>query len=56
MIVTFISQILNALGIGLAQSVGGFLIGVYRILRVSGLNFVFLLYFLGRALEDAPAP
>lgn len=44
-----VSQGLNALGVGLEQSAGGFLIGLYALLFTSGLNFVFLLYVL--ALE-----
>ncbi len=43
------SQVLNALGIGFSHSSGGFLIGLYLLLLVSGLNFVFLLYVLGHA-------
>jgi hypothetical protein len=42
-----VSQILNILGVGLSQSVGGFLIGLYLMLLISVLNFVFLLYVLG---------
>jgi hypothetical protein len=55
MLLTFVSQVLNTLGIGLRQSAGGFLIGLYLILLISGLNFVFLLYFLERAPEPPPA-
>jgi hypothetical protein len=43
------TQALNALGIGFAQSVGGFLIGLYLLLVISALNFAFLLFVLGRA-------
>lgn len=49
-----VTQALNVLGIGLAQSVGGFLIGLYLLLVVSALNFAFLLFVLGRA-PDGPA-
>jgi len=50
-----ISQVLNALGVGLPQSAGGFLVGLYLLLLVSGLNFVFLLYVLSRAPDRPPA-
>jgi hypothetical protein len=43
-----VSQVLNALGVGLARSAGGFLIGLYLMLLISALNFVFLMYVLGR--------
>jgi hypothetical protein len=46
------TQLLNTLGIGFAQSTAGFLIGLYLILLVSALNFVFLLYVLGRPLRN----
>ncbi len=49
------TQALNALGIGFAQSIGGFLMGLYLLLIVSALNFAFLLYVLARPPED-PAP
>ena len=48
------TQALNATGVGFAQSVGGFLIGLYLLLLISALNFAFLLYVLGRA-PDVPA-
>lgn len=47
-VLVLVSQVLNTLGIGLEQSSGGFLIGLYLLLLMSGLNFVFLLYVLGR--------
>jgi hypothetical protein len=47
------TQVLNALGIGFRQSAGGFLLGLYLLLLISGLNFVFLLYVLGRT-HDRP--
>jgi hypothetical protein len=50
-----ISQVLNALGIGLSQSAGGFLVGLYCLLLTSGLNFVFLLYVMGRSHHGPPA-
>jgi|GEM_PF-3214861 len=43
------SQILNAAGIVLNQSAGGFLIGLYFALLTSGGNFLFLLWVIGRA-------
>lgn len=50
-----VSQVLNTLGIGLPQSAGGFLIGLYLMLLISALNFVFLLYVLGRPRRGPPA-
>ncbi len=47
------TQALNALGIGFAQSPGGFLIGLYLLLVISALNFAFLLFVLGR-VPDGP--
>lgn len=41
-----VSQVLNVLGVGLPQSAGGFILGLYVMLLVSALNFVFLLYVL----------
>ncbi|MCP5060016.1 MAG: hypothetical protein GY937_25215 [bacterium] len=49
--VALVSQLLNALGVGLPQSAGGFLIGLYFLLLVSGLNFVQLVAVLLRS-ED----
>lgn len=43
-----VSQALNTLGVGLRQSAGGVLVGLYLMLLISALNFVFLLYMLGR--------
>lgn len=40
------SQVLNTVGVGFPQSAGGFLLGLYLMLLVSALNFVFLLYVL----------
>ncbi len=42
-----ISQVLNVLGVILPRSAGGFLLGLYLMVLVSALNFVFLLYVLG---------
>lgn len=49
------TQVLNTLGIGLAQSAGGFLVGLYLLLLIAGLNFVFLLLVLGRTGDVPPA-
>jgi len=51
-----VSQVLNALGIGLSQSAGGFLIGLYLLVVISGLNFVFLLYILHRTPGHLSGP
>lgn len=48
-VLVLVTQALNVLGVGFAQSVGGFLVGLYLLLVVSTLNFAFLLYVLGRA-------
>jgi hypothetical protein len=50
-----ISQVLNMLGVGLSQTVGGLLIGLYLMLLISALNFVFLLYLLASPRRDPPA-
>jgi hypothetical protein len=50
-----VSQVLNTFGVGLPQSAGGFLIGLYLMLLISALNFVFLLYVLGRPRRGPPA-
>lgn len=50
-----VSQVLNTLGVGLLQSVGGFLIGLYLMLLISALNFAFLLYVLGGPRRGPPA-
>jgi hypothetical protein len=50
-----VSQVLNTLAIGLSQSAGGFLVGLYLLLLISALNFVFLLYVLGGRRQDPPA-
>ncbi len=50
-----ISQVLNTLGIGLPQSVAGFLVGLYLMLLISALNFMFLLYVLGYPRRAPPA-
>jgi hypothetical protein len=50
-----VSQVLNTLGVGLPRSAGGFLIGLYLLLLLAGLNFVFLLYVLSRTPSRPPA-
>jgi hypothetical protein len=50
-----VSQVLNTLGVGLPQSAGGFLIGLYLMLLISALNFVFLLYILCGPHRGPPA-
>ena len=50
-----VSQVLNTLGVGLPQSAGAFLAGLYLLLLISALNFVFLLYVLGGRRPDPPA-
>ena len=47
-----VSQVLNALGVGLPQSAGGFLIGLYLLLLISTLNFAYLVYVLLRPEDD----
>ena len=49
-----VTQALNTVGIGFAQSVGGFLVGLYLLLLMSVLNFAFLLYVLGRTPDGPP--
>ena len=49
------SQILNTLGVVLSHSAGGFLVGLYLMLLISALNFVFLLYVLGYPPRGAPS-
>ena len=48
LVFALVSQLLNALGIGLRQNAGGFLIGLYLLLLTSGLNFAYLMYVLVR--------
>ncbi len=48
LVIALVSQLLNALGVGLPQSAGGFLIGLYCLLLVSGLNFAYLMFVLLR--------
>ena len=48
LVIALVSQLLNALGVGLPQSAGGFLIGLYCLLLVSGLNFAGLMFVLLR--------
>ena len=46
MLSVLLTQVLNALGIGLGQDAAGFLLGLYFLLVASGLNFVYLMYVL----------
>ena len=46
-LVLLVSQVLNTIGVGFAQSAAGFVVGLYLMLLISALNFVFLLYVLG---------
>ena len=48
LLITFVTQLLNAVGVGLPQSAGGFLIGLYLLLLMSGLNFAYLMLMLVR--------
>jgi hypothetical protein len=52
--ILLVSQVLNTLGVGFTRSVGGFLIGLYLMLLISALNFVFLLYILEGARRGPP--
>ena len=49
-----VSQVLNTLGVGLSRSAGWFLVGLYLMLLISALNFVFLLHVLGYPRRDPP--
>jgi hypothetical protein len=42
-----VSQVLNVFGIGLQRSAAGFLTGLYLMLLITALNFVFLIYVSG---------
>jgi hypothetical protein len=46
LLMAFVSQILNAMGIAFTTPVGGFLIGLYLLLVLSGFNFALLVYLL----------
>ena len=56
LLLLFVSQVSNAIGVGLPQSAGGFLIGLYLLLLMSGLNFSYLLYVLLHSQGEPPAP
>ena len=43
---TLVTQVLNAVGVGLSHSVGGFLVGLYGLIVISALNFAYLMYAL----------
>lgn len=49
------SQFANVLGFTHAHSAGAFLVGLYLLMLISSLNFVFLLYVLSHAGVDPPA-
>jgi hypothetical protein len=53
--VLLVSQVLNTLGVGLPRSAGGFIVGLYLMLLISALNFVFLLYVVGYPRRGPPA-
>jgi hypothetical protein len=53
--ILLVSQLLNTLGVGLPQSAGGFLAGLYLMLLISALNFVYLLYVLAYPRRGPPA-
>ena len=54
-LIVLVSQILNAIGVGLPQSAGGFLIGLYFLLLLSGLNFTYLMFVLVRPESEGRA-
>ncbi len=55
LLIALVTQLLNAVGIGLQQSAGGFLIGLYLLLLMSGLNFVYLMLMLVRPDNESHA-
>ena len=54
-LIALLSQLLNALGVGLQQSVGGFLLGLYCLLLGTTLNFAYLIYVLVRPEDESAA-
>jgi hypothetical protein len=44
LIAALVTQALNAIGVGFSQPSAGFLLGLYLLLVVSGLNFAYLMY------------
>ena len=46
LVIAAVSQSANALGLGFATRSGGFLLGLYSLLVVSGLNFALLAYLI----------
>lgn len=46
LLLAFVSQTLNAFDVGFDTGIGGFLVGLYLLLMVSGLNFALLAYLL----------
>ena len=55
LVLVLLSQLLNTVGIGLPQSAGGFLVGLYLLLLGAALNFVYLIYVLLRPEDEPPA-
>lgn len=53
--ILLLSQVLNTLGIGFPRSAGGFIVGLYLMLLISALNFVFLLHVVGYGHRVPPA-
>ncbi len=53
-LLVLVSQLLNVLGVGLRQSAGGFLVGLYLLLLIAALNFASLLYYLFRVRGRHP--
>ncbi len=54
LILAAVSQALNALGVPFTTSIGGFLLGLYLLLIVSGLNFALLAYLILLPEPDVP--
>jgi hypothetical protein len=56
LLLAFVSQALNAFGLGASTHVGGFLVGLYFLLLVSGLNFALLAYLILLPDKETPDP
>ena len=54
LLIAGLSQTLNALGFAWGSAMGGFLVGLYFLLVVSGLNFALLAYLILLPEPDAP--
>ena len=54
LLVAVVSQSMNALAFGFATPAGGFLLGLYALLVVSGLNFALLAYLMLLPEADVP--